>query len=157
MDYLPLFVDLRTRKVVLIGGGVVAARKAELLLKAHAALVIVSPELCPQLQQEYQQQKFIWLQHDYQSHHLNDAYLVIAATDDGKLNERIFHDANERKIFANVVDDQPLCSFIVPSIIDRSPGIVAISSGGTAPVLARLLREKLETMLPTSLGKMAEI
>ena len=157
MDYLPLFVDLRTRKVVLIGGGVVAARKAELLLKAHAALVIVSPELCPQLQQEYQQQKFIWLQHDYQSHHLNDAYLVIAATDDGKLNERIFHDANERKIFANVVDDQPLCSFIVPSIIDRSPVIVAISSGGTAPVLARLLREKLETMLPTSLGKMAEI
>ncbi|MEQ5320716.1 siroheme synthase CysG [Providencia rettgeri] len=157
MDYLPLFVDVRTRKVVLIGGGVVAARKAELLIKAQADLVVISPTLCTQLQAEHQQNKFVWLAEDYQSIHLDDAFLVIAATDDALLNETVFYDANERKIFVNVVDDQPLCSFIVPSIIDRSPVIVAISSGGTAPVLARLLREKLETMLPTSLGKMAEI
>ncbi|QCJ69196.1 uroporphyrinogen-III C-methyltransferase [Providencia heimbachae] len=157
MDYLPLFVDLRSRKVVLIGGGVVAARKAELLIKANAALVVISPSLCSQLEEEYQQNKFIWQQENYQPNHLDDAYLVIAATDDELLNEKVFHDANVRKIFINVVDNQPLCSFIVPSIIDRSPVIVAVSSGGTAPVLARLLREKLETMLPNSLGKMAEI
>lgn len=157
MDYLPLFVDVRTRKVVLIGGGVVAARKAELLIKAQANLVVISPTLCTQLETQYQQNKFIWLAEDYQSIHLDDAFLAIAATDDALLNETVFYDANARKIFVNVVDDQPLCSFIVPSIIDRSPVIVAISSGGTAPVLARLLREKLETMLPTSLGKMAEI
>ncbi|SPZ21761.1 Siroheme synthase [Providencia rettgeri] len=130
MDYLPLFVDVRTRKVVLIGGGVVAARKAELLIKAQADLVVISPTLCTQLQAEHQQNKFVWLAEDYQSIHLDDAFLVIAATDDALLNETVFYDANERKIFVNVVDDQPLCSFIVPSIIDRSPVIVAISSGG---------------------------
>ena len=157
MDYLPLFVDVRTRKVVLIGGGVVAARKAELLIKAQALLVVISPSLCPQLQTQHQQGHFEWLAQEYRSSLLDDAFLVIAATDDALLNETVFYDANERKIFVNVVDDQPLCSFIVPSIIDRSPVIVAISSGGTAPVLARLLREKLETMLPLSLGKMAEI
>ncbi|GAB1439614.1 siroheme synthase CysG [Providencia sp.] len=157
MDYLPLFVDLRTRKVVLIGGGVIAARKAELLIKAQADLVIISPTLCTQLQLEYQQNKFVWLADEYKSTQLDDAFLVIAATDNALLNETVFYDANERKIFVNVVDDQPLCSFIVPSIIDRSPVVVAISSAGTAPVLARLLREKLETMLPNSLGKMAEI
>lgn len=157
MDYLPLFVDVRTRKVVLIGGGVVAARKAELLIKAQAQLVVISPSLCSQLQSQCQQNHFIWLAEEYRSSLLDDAFLVIAATDDTQLNETVFYDANERKIFVNVVDDQPLCSFIVPSIIDRSPVIVAVSSGGTAPVLARLLREKLETMLPASLGKMAEI
>ncbi len=157
MDYLPLFVDLRSRKVVLIGGGVIAARKAELLIKANAELVVISPSLCSQLEEEYQQNKFIWQQENYQPNYLDDAYLVIAATDDELLNKKVFHDANARKIFVNVVDNQPLCSFIVPSIIDRSPVIVAVSSGGTAPVLARLLREKLETMLPNSLGKMAEI
>ena len=157
MDYLPLFVDLRTRTVVLVGGGVVAARKAELLLKAQAALVVISPELCPQLQHEHQKGAFIWLPENYQAYHLDEAYLVIAATDNKALNEAISHDAESRKLFVNVVDDQPLCSFIVPSIIDRSPIVVAISSAGTAPVLARLLREKLETMLPLSLGKMAEI
>lgn len=157
MDYLPLFVDVRTRKVVLIGGGVVAARKAELLIKAQAQLVVISPSLCPQLQAQCQQNHVIWFAEEYRSSLLDDAFLVIAATDDTKLNETVFYDANERKIFVNVVDDQPLCSFIVPSIIDRSPVIVAVSSGGTAPVLARLLREKLETMLPASLGKMAEI
>lgn len=157
MDYLPLFVDVRTRKVVLIGGGVVAARKAELLIKAQAQLVVISPSLCVQLQTQHQHNHFVWLAEEYRSSLLDDAFLVIAATDDALLNETVFYDANERNIFVNVVDDQPLCSFIVPSIIDRSPVIVAISSGGTAPVLARLLREKLEAMLPLSLGKMAEI
>ncbi|BBG59840.1 siroheme synthase CysG [Providencia rustigianii] len=157
MDYLPLFVNLRDRKVVLIGGGHVAERKAELLLKAHASLVVVSIELCESLQTAYQQQQLEWLQAPYQPEHLDEAYLVIAATDDQALNEKVFHDAQQRRIFVNVVDDQPLCSFIVPSIIDRSPVVIAISSGGTAPVLAKLIREKLEAMLPPSLGKMAEI
>ncbi|HEF8785967.1 TPA: uroporphyrinogen-III C-methyltransferase [Providencia alcalifaciens] len=157
MDYLPLFVSLRGRQVVLIGGGVVAARKAELLLKAHASLVVISPELCESLYEAYQQNQLLWVQASYQTQHLDGAYLVIAATDDHALNEKVFHDAQQHHIFVNVVDEQPLCSFIVPSIIDRSPVIVAISSGGTAPVLAKLLREKLEAMLPPSLGKMAEI
>ncbi|EKT65542.1 siroheme synthase CysG [Providencia burhodogranariea] len=157
MEYLPLFVDLRSRKVVLVGGGDVAARKAELLLRANASLVVISPTLCPVLQRLHQENKLIWIEEKYHPSHLEKTYLVIAATDESVLNAKVFHDADARHIFVNVVDEKPLCSFIVPSIIDRDPVVVAISSGGTAPVLARLLREKLETMLPSSLGKMAEI
>lgn len=157
MEYLPLFVDLRSRKVVLVGGGDVAARKAELLLRANASLVVISPTLCPVLQRLHQENKLIWIEEKYHPSHLEKTYLVIAATDESALNAKVFHDAEFRQIFVNVVDEKPLCSFIVPSIIDRDPVVVAISSGGTAPVLARLLREKLETMLPSSLGKMAEI
>jgi uroporphyrin-III C-methyltransferase/precorrin-2 dehydrogenase/sirohydrochlorin ferrochelatase len=83
-------------------------------------------------------------------------FLVIAATDDSELNQRVFAAANERQRLVNVVDNQPLCSFIFPSIVDRSPLLVAISSGGTAPVLARILREKIEALLPTNLGRMAQ-
>lgn len=157
MEYLPLFVDLRSRKVVLVGGGDVAARKAELLLRANAALVVISPTLCPVLQRLHQENKLTWIEEKYHPSRLEKTYLVIAATDESALNAKVFHDAESRQIFVNVVDEKPLCSFIVPSIIDRDPVVVAISSGGTAPVLARLLREKLETMLPSSLGKMAEI
>ncbi|MER5081496.1 siroheme synthase CysG [Providencia stuartii] len=157
MEYLPLFVDLRSRKAVLVGGGDVAARKAELLLKANAALVVISPTLNPLLQRLYEQNAFEWIKGEYHSAHIEKAYLVIAATDNPSLNEKVFHDAESQHTFVNVVDEKPLCSFIVPSIIDRDPVVVAISSGGTAPVLARLLREKLEGMLPHSLGQMAEI
>ncbi len=86
---------------------------------------------------------------------LDDVFLVIAATDDAALNAQVSQCAEQRHLLANVVDDQPYCSFIFPSIIDRAPIVVAISSGGTAPVLARILREKLESMLPTFLGPMA--
>lgn len=157
MEYLPLFVDLQSRKVVLVGGGEVATRKAELLLRAQANLVIIAPKLCPVLFNLHQQGQIVWIEDHYQTRYLEKAYLIIAATDDPALNEKVFHDAQAQQTFVNVVDDKPLCSFIVPSIIDRNPIIVAISSGGTAPVLARLLREKLEAMLPNSLGKMAEI
>lgn len=157
MEYLPLFVDLRSRKVVLVGGGDVAVRKAELLLRANAALVIIAPVLNSALQRLCEQQLFTWIEGEYHPQHIEKSYLVIAATDNAELNERIFHDAEKLQIFVNVVDDKPLCSFIVPSIIDRDPVVIAISSGGTAPVLARLLREKIETMLPSYLGQMAEI
>lgn len=157
MEYLPLFVDLRSRKVVLVGGGDVAARKAELLLKVDAALMVISPTLSPVLQRLYEQKKFIWVKEEYHFSHIEKAYLVIAATDQPALNEKVFHDAESQQILVNVVDEKSLCSFIVPSIIDRDPVVIAISSGGTAPVLARLLREKLEAMLPNSLGHMAKI
>lgn len=137
MEYLPLFVDLRSSKAVLVGGGDVAARKAELLLKANAALVVISPTLNPLLQRLYEQNAFEWIKGEYHSAHIEKAYLVIAATDNPSLNEKVFHDAESQHTFVNVVDEKPLCSFIVPSIIDRDPVVVAISSGGTAPVLCR--------------------
>ncbi|MBH8420005.1 siroheme synthase CysG, partial [Klebsiella pneumoniae] len=88
---------------------------------------------------------------------LDDVFLAIAATDDNALNAAVFAEADKRRVLVNVVDDQPRCSFIFPSIIDRSPLVVAVSSSGQAPALARLLREKLEAMLPQHLGKLAQL
>ncbi|MDX7997804.1 uroporphyrinogen-III C-methyltransferase [Xenorhabdus sp. Reich] len=157
MDYLPLFLELKTRSVLLVGGGEVASRKASLLLSAGAALTIVAPELHIELQQRHQKGEFEWLQGAFKTEYFEGVFLVIAATDDHILNQHIFSEANNRAILVNVVDNQPLCSAIFPSIIDRSPIIVAISSAGKSPVLTRLLREKLESLLPFHLGSMAEI
>lgn len=157
MDYLPIFTDLKQRPVLVVGGGEVAARKIDLLLRAGAKVRIVAQTLTPELEQRRQTEQVIWLAQSFDAHQLDDVFLVIAATDDAALNRRVFEQADQRHLFANVVDDQPKCSFIFPSIVDRSPIVVAISSSGKAPVLARLLREKLETLLPASLGKMANI
>ncbi|AYA42273.1 uroporphyrinogen-III C-methyltransferase [Xenorhabdus nematophila] len=157
MDYLPLFVDLKARPVLLAGGGEIASRKASLLLSAGAALTIVAPELHAELQQRHQKGEFEWLQGTFKTDYLDGIFLVVAATDDHQLNQHIFTKADHRAILANVVDNQPLCSAIFPSIIDRSPVMVAISSAGRSPVLTKLLREKLESLLPFHLGTMAKI
>lgn len=157
MDYLPLFADLKKRPVLVVGGGDVAARKIDLLLRAGAEVRIAAQTLSPEVEQRHQAGEVIWLAREFRAEQLDDVFLVIAATDDAALNSDVFEQANQRCVLANVVDDQPKCSFIFPSIVDRSPLVVAISSSGQAPVLARLLREKLETLLPASLGKMAEI
>lgn len=157
MDYLPLFADLAGRPVLVVGGGDIAARKIELLRRAGARIQIASRELCPELQALLDEQQLEWLATSFEPAQLDKVFLVIAATDDNALNAQVYDEANARHKLVNVVDDQPKCSFIFPSIVDRSPLVVAISSSGTAPVLARLLREKLETLLPSHLGQMAEL
>ena len=157
MDYLPLFADLKGRPVLVVGGGDVAARKIELLRRASAQVRVVSRELCPELQALHQEQQIEWLATAFDPAQLDAVFLAIAATDDNLLNRQVYDEANARHRLVNVVDDQPKCSFIFPSIVDRSPLVVAISSSGTAPVLARMLREKLEALLPASLGQMAEV
>jgi uroporphyrin-III C-methyltransferase / precorrin-2 dehydrogenase / sirohydrochlorin ferrochelatase len=138
VDYLPLFASLKDRPVLVVGTGEIAERKMVFLRRAGARVQVVTGEAFDESQ-------------------LDHVVLAIAATEDRTLNRRIFEAANARHRLVNVVDDQPLCSFIFPSIVDRSPLLVAISSGGNAPVLARLLREKLEALLPVSLGRMAEV
>ncbi|KGD83767.1 uroporphyrin-III C-methyltransferase/precorrin-2 dehydrogenase/sirohydrochlorin ferrochelatase [Pantoea sp. PNA 14-12] len=157
MDYLPLFADLAGRPVLVVGGGDIAARKIELLRRAGARIQIASRELCPELQTLLDEQQLEWLATAFEPAQLDKVFLVIAATDDNALNAQVYDEANARHKLVNVVDDQPKCSFIFPSIVDRSPLVVAISSSGTAPVLARMLREKLETLLPSHLGQMAEL
>lgn len=157
MDYLPLFADLAGRPVLVVGGGDIAARKIELLRRAGARIQIASRELCPELQTLLDEQQLEWLAMAFEPAQLDKVFLVIAATDDNALNAQVYDEANARHKLVNVVDDQPKCSFIFPSIVDRSPLVVAISSSGTAPVLARMLREKLETLLPSHLGQMAEL
>ncbi|HFK2926187.1 TPA: siroheme synthase CysG [Aeromonas hydrophila] len=155
MDYLPIFCRLDNKPVLLVGGGEVAERKARLLLDAGAQLTVVAPELDPELAELAANGSIEWLAGEFAPQQLTGKWLVVAATDRREVNALVYQSANQARIFANVVDDPKRSSFIMPSIIDRSPLMVAISSGGKAPVLARLLREKLEAMLPQHLGAVA--
>ncbi|ANT66175.1 siroheme synthase CysG [Aeromonas hydrophila] len=155
MDYLPIFCRLDNKPVLLVGGGEVAERKARLLLDAGAQLTVVAPELDPELAELATNGSIEWLAGEFAPAQLTGKWLVVAATDRREVNALVYQSANQARIFANVVDDPKRSSFIMPSIIDRSPLMVAISSGGKAPVLARLLREKLEAMLPQHLGAVA--
>jgi uroporphyrin-III C-methyltransferase/precorrin-2 dehydrogenase/sirohydrochlorin ferrochelatase len=163
MDYLPFFFDIRNRDCLVVGGGEGAARKIALLLRAGARVSVISPQLCAELGTQVQdnlrgepdQGKIVWHPENFHSHHLEDADLVIAATDDPETNREVSETAKQRHIPVNVVDNPGLCSFIMPAIVDRTPILIAVSSGGTSPVLARLLRARLETMIPAAYGRLA--
>lgn len=155
MDFFPLFCDLRRKAVLLVGGGAVAERKARLLLKAGADLRVCATYFSPQFTL-WQQEKALTLHHAaFSPDMLAGCWLVIAATDDDEVNQQVSASAEARQIFCNVVDAPESASVIIPSIVDRSPLLVAISSSGNAPVMARLLREKIEALLPQHLGKVA--
>ncbi len=155
MDYLPIFCQIKGRDCLLVGAGEVAERKARLLLSAGAKLVVNALTFTPQFYAWQQQGDVTLIDAPFTNALLDDKWLVIAATHDSELNQTVSCECEQKKIFCNVVDNQELASFIMPSIIDRSPVIVAISSMGKAPVLARLLREKIESLLPIHLGQLA--
>ncbi|MDH0702137.1 siroheme synthase CysG [Pseudomonas toyotomiensis] len=155
MQFLPLFHKLQDRLVLVIGGGEVALRKARLLSDAGAVLHVVAPEIRNELQ-ELAGPGGIFLR-GYASSDLQGVALVIAATDDVPLNAQISAEAQALGIPVNVVDAPALCSVIFPAIVDRSPLIVAVSSGGDAPVLARLIRAKIETWIPATYGQLANL
>lgn len=157
MQYLPLFVKLTDKPVLIVGGGSVALRKAGTLLSAGAKLHVVSPEFAPEFIEWQQQGKAELISGYFSPELLDGKLLVIAATDNDSVNGEVYDAATARNMLVNTVDDQPKCGFIFPSIIDRNPIIIAISSFGTAPVLARRLREKLETLLPQHLGPLAQL
>lgn len=157
MDYFPVFLDLKQRRCLLVGGGEVATRKGRMLAKAGAVLRIVAPEISQELRDLVVQHRGEIYEREYQSGDLDTCVLAIAATDDESLNETISQDAQARHLPVNVVDTPALCTYITPAIIDRSPLVIAVSSGGEAPVLARLIRAKLETLIPASYGKLAKI
>ena len=157
MQYLPIFAQLNNRPVLLVGAGHVALRKAGTLLKAGARLTVVATYFSDEFVEWQQQGKVTLIESRFSPEHIDGHVLVIAATDDDAVNQSVFEAADARNILVNTVDDQPNCSFIFPAIIDRSPILIAISSAGTAPVLARRLREKLEALLPAHLGPLAQL
>lgn len=157
MDYFPIFLDLKQRRCLLVGGGDVATRKGRLLSKAGAVLRVVAPDISAELRELTAQNNGEIHEREYQTSDLNDSVLAIAATDIEPLNQKISQDAKARNIPVNVVDSPALCTYITPAIIDRSPLIIAVSSGGESPVLARLIRAKLETLIPTGYGRLAQI
>lgn len=157
MDYLPLFFKLEDRNALLVGGGQVALRKATLLTRAGARVTVIAHRIDQELTELVEQNGGQTIIGEYHSGLLDDVYLVIAATDDDQLNERVHYDAVARHIPVNVVDNQPLCTFIFPAIVDRSPIVIGISSGGESPVLARLLRAKLETWIPQGYSRLGRL
>ncbi|MEC6815858.1 siroheme synthase CysG [Photobacterium toruni] len=157
MDYLPIFADLKRRPCLVVGGGNSAWRKTQMLLKAGADVGVIAPKLNADFTAAIAANQIRFVGNDFSATDLEGIFLAIAATPHKALNALVYQSANQRQVLVNVVDDTQRCSFIVPSIIDRSPIIVAISSSGKAPVLARLLRQKLEATLPQHLGKMATL
>jgi uroporphyrin-III C-methyltransferase / precorrin-2 dehydrogenase / sirohydrochlorin ferrochelatase len=157
MDYFPVFLDLRNKPCLVVGGGEVASRKAGLLLKAGARVSLVSPALCDTAEQMVERGEVLQVPARFGPGHLRGMALVIAATDDAAVNQEVAAAANALHLPVNVVDSPTLCSFIVPSIVDRSPVLVAIGSGGKAPVLARSLRTRLEGLIPQAYGKLAAL
>ncbi|MER0169740.1 MAG: uroporphyrinogen-III C-methyltransferase [Nitrosomonas sp.] len=155
MDFLPVFLNIKNKACLVVGGGEVATRKVMLLLQTGAHVSVVSPELSSALNEFHAQGKIKHHAEFFQSGHLEDIVLVIAATDDRDTNRQVSAAAQQRQIPINVVDNPDLCTFIMPSIVDRSPLLIAISSGGQSPVLARLLRAQLETMIPAAYGHLA--
>lgn len=155
MDYLPIFLDLRGRTCLIVGGGPVALRKVQLLLQAGAQVRIVAPKLCPRLRVLAKRKSVTVAARTYTTRDLKGACVVIAATDSPEVNARVAAAAQARAIPVNVVDEPGLCSFIMPAIVDRGALVVAVSTAGASPVLARLTRARLEAMLPASIGELA--
>ncbi|MDE4454038.1 uroporphyrinogen-III C-methyltransferase [Psychrobacter sp. DAB_AL62B] len=161
MNTFPLFFKLEGRKVLIVGGGDVALRKADLLSRAGACITVLAPSICAELQALLTNTKTD-IQHklifeNYNKTYMSGSRVIIAATDDETLNHQIHADASDLNIPVNVVDTPHLCDFIFPAIVDRNPIVIGISSNGKAPVLARLLRARLETLIPQGYGKLAKL
>ncbi len=156
MEFLPVCLKLDGVPVLLVGGGVVAERKARLLSLAGARITVVAPTITADLQVMIAESGGVWQQALYQESDLHGKRLVVAATSDKVVNQQVYGDATRLYIQVNVVDSPELCSFIFPSIVDRNPLLIAISSSGRSPVLARILRRKIEAMVPGKYGRVAE-
>ncbi len=157
MQLFPAFLNIQNRPCLVVGGGEVASRKADLLLEAGARVTVVAPKLGHTLADWLEQGRITHREGTFEPGDLDGATLIIAATDDEAVNRQVSELAHARNIPVNVVDNPELCSFVVPAIIDRSPVQVAVSTGGSSPVLARLLRARLESALPTAYGRLGQL
>jgi len=155
LNYFPVFLDLKGQKVLVVGGGEVALRKVSLLERSGALITLVAPQIAPELMQRAAAGKLKLAIREFIPDDLEGARLVIVATAQRALNRWIAKLADVRSIPVNVVDDREASRFIVPAIIDRDPVLVAVSTGGTSPVLARRLRERLEASIPKRFGELA--
>ncbi|HEY2684080.1 MAG TPA: siroheme synthase CysG [Steroidobacteraceae bacterium] len=156
MNYFPMFFDLRDQRVLVVGGGEVALRKTELLLRAGARVCLVAPKIHPELRERAASDAALSIsEREFKPEDLEGARVLIVATAQRALNRFIAKLADARNIPVNVVDDREASRFIVPAVIDRDPVLIAVSTAGTSPVLARRLREKLEALLPRHLGAAA--
>ena len=157
MQHLPIFFDIKQQLCVVIGGGEIATRKVTLLLRTGAKVRVIAPEMCHSLSTLQANGKIEHLARQYQEGDLDGAVLAIAATDVAQTNRLVAAAARASRIPVNVVDNPDEGNFIMPSIIDRSPVVAAVSTGGASPVLARLIRTRLESLIPAGYGRLAEL
>jgi len=156
LNFFPLYVDLRGKKCVVIGGGGVAYRKAKALLLSGARVLLVSPAIIPELGTLVAGGEIEYLPEAYQPSHLEKAFLVVSCTGDAAVNRRVARDCFSSNVLVNVADDPALCNFFFPSLVSRGPLSIAICTEGRSPALARLLREKLETLFDAEYGRFVE-
>jgi uroporphyrin-III C-methyltransferase/precorrin-2 dehydrogenase/sirohydrochlorin ferrochelatase len=157
MEYLPIFVDLKQHDCLVVGGGDIAARKAALLVKAQAKVTLVAPELATMTRDMLARGEISWIEAKFDPSQINQPRLIIAATDIESVNEQVYQAAKQKNILVNVADSPDQCDFILASILDRSPIVVAVSSGGDSPVLARNLRARLETLIPPAYSRLGQL
>ncbi|MGI9322333.1 MAG: precorrin-2 dehydrogenase/sirohydrochlorin ferrochelatase family protein, partial [Pseudomonadales bacterium] len=165
MRYLPLHFDIKGRKALVIGGGEVAERRIDLLLSAGAAITCVAPDIADSIEEKLGKPPHQLIQADYikdtgdaseTDQWLADAALVVAATDDAKVNSAVSQAAQVKGIPVNVVDSPELCTVTFPALVERSPLILSIGTEGVSPVLARRVREKLEALIPQGYARLAQ-
>ena len=154
MDYLPIFVNLKEQNCLVVGAGTIATRKIACLASAGAKITVIAKEISPSVAS---MKDLTLIQKSFVPSDLQSFKLVVSATNNDETNRLVAQSAKQQNIWVNVVDNPELCSFIFPAIIDRSPIIAAVSSGGAAPVLARLLRAKIESIIPSSYGQLATL
>ncbi|QKT02382.1 uroporphyrinogen-III C-methyltransferase [Ectothiorhodospiraceae bacterium 2226] len=157
MDYLPLYVDVKGAPCLVVGGGTVAARKAERLLAAGARLTVIAPGLGEDLAACAQRGALVHVARGFRDADVHGYRLVIAATDQPLLNRHIARLSAEAGVWANAVDDGPASAFVMPALVERGPLVVAVSSGGASPVLARRTRLAIERLLPPRYGRLAAL
>ena len=157
MINLPIFIKLQSQHCLVVGGGVVATRKIKQLLTADAQVFVVASDIGDELKNINESGEVHYIKQSYNEEHLEGKQLVIAATNDRQLNTEIAEQAKTKGILVNVVDNPEAGNFILPSIIDRSPIVIAVSTSGVAPVLTKLLSTRIETIVPFSYGKLAAL
>jgi len=155
--YYPVMLNVRDKKCLVIGGGIVALRKARMLMEHGARVVLVSPEIVPELSRLADGGLIKTMTREYETKDLNDAFLVIAATDNARLNEKVATETRKKKILVNVVDKPDISDFIVPAYFRNGEIIVAVSTSGKSPALARKIKNELENELRTEYSQLAEI
>lgn len=160
MDYLPIFVNIKDQHCLIVGGGAVAARKADLFIKAGAMVTVIAPELKTEMKYHLSHGKIVWQMDEFSAEiveNITKPQYVISATDEEAVNQAVYHYCKQHEIPVNVADQTEYCDFILPAIVDRSPMTIAISTGGRSPVLARVMKARLESFIPAGIGRVTDL
>ena len=156
MDHLPIFLDVKDLPALVVGNGSIAARKADLLLRAGCKLTVLAPEMSEELARLADSYSFTLNTNELKADDLDACVVVFACSQDGAINQKVYDLATKAGILVNVSDKTEHCSFIMPAVVDRTPLLIAISSGGTSPLLTRILKARFETTIPAAYGRLAE-